>query len=254
MPSTYSTSLRLQLIGNGEQSGTWGTTTNINLGTLLEQAIAGVQTINMGNSNITLDNFNGVSDQARNAVLVMTGSNSGIRNVTAPAVQKLYVIRNDTTGGYAIVIKTSSSTGVTIPNGTTAFVYYDSNLSEFISVLPPSSSTNISNTLVARDSSGNFAAGTITSNLNGNLTAAAPTAPTAATVTNTTQIATTEFVQNVKGTLGSMSSQNADNVTITGGTINGNVVGANAVGARTIQSTSAGAPTLGSSGDIVYQY
>ena len=61
------------------------------------------------------------------------------------------------------------------------------------------------------------------------------------------------------GSLGTMSTQNAGAVAVTGGTITGttinsNVVGANSVGARTIQSTSAGVPTGGSSGDIVYQY
>lgn len=45
MPSTYSPDLRIELIANGEQDGTWGTTTNLNLGTLIEQAIAGVATV-----------------------------------------------------------------------------------------------------------------------------------------------------------------------------------------------------------------
>ena len=58
MPSTYSTSLGLELIGNGEQAGTWGTTTNTNLGTLLEQAIAGVQSITLtGNYTLTEEEF-----------------------------------------------------------------------------------------------------------------------------------------------------------------------------------------------------
>ena len=70
MPSTYSTSLKLELIGDGEQSGIWGQTTNNNLGTLLEQAITGVVDITMVNANYTLTSFNGVSDEARNAVLV----------------------------------------------------------------------------------------------------------------------------------------------------------------------------------------
>ena len=47
MPSTYSTSLKLELIGNGEQTGTWGQTTNNNLGTLIEQAITGEQSQKM---------------------------------------------------------------------------------------------------------------------------------------------------------------------------------------------------------------
>ena len=68
MASTYSTSLKLELIGNGEQSGTWGTTTNNNFGTLVEQAITGVQSITMSDAPYTLTNYNGISDEARNAV------------------------------------------------------------------------------------------------------------------------------------------------------------------------------------------
>ena len=162
MASTYSTSLKLELIGNGDQSGTWGTTTNTNLGTLLEQAITGVQTITMANANVTLTSLNGTSDQARNAVLVVGGTNSAIRSIIAPAVNKIYVIRNNTAGGFAIIIKTSSSTGVSIANGTTAFVYCDG--TEFYLAVPSYASTNTPNTLVYRDGTGSFAAATITAN------------------------------------------------------------------------------------------
>lgn len=218
MPTTYSSNLRLSLIGNGEQSGTWGTTTNTNLGSLLEQAITGVQVITMTNATYTLTSLNGAIDEARNAVLIVQGTNSAIQNIVAPAVEKVYVIANNTTGGFSVRIKTASSTGVLIPNGAALTVYFDG--SEFQLATSPQSSTNLPNNIVIRDGSGNFAAGTITANLNGNLTAAAPTAPTAAPGTNTTQIATTAFVTNVAGALGTMSSQNANSVAITGGTIN----------------------------------
>ena len=64
--STYSTSLRLELIANGAQVGNWGDTTNNNLGTLLEQAITGVTSITMLDTDYTLSNLNGTSDEARN--------------------------------------------------------------------------------------------------------------------------------------------------------------------------------------------
>ena len=131
MASTFSPSLKLELIGNGDQSGTWGTTTNTNLGTLLEQAITGVQAITMVNANYTLSDLNGVSDEARNAVLVVGGTNSAIRNIIAPSVNKTYIIANNTVGGFAIIIKTSAGTGLTIPNGATQIVYCDG--SEFYS-------------------------------------------------------------------------------------------------------------------------
>jgi len=125
MASVYSPSLKLELPGNGDQSGTWGTTVNNNFGSLVEQAITGVQTIAMANANKTLTNLNGAVDEARNAVLVITGANSAIRNVIAPPVEKLYVIVNNTTGGFAIVIKTSGGAGVTVPNGAALWVYCD---------------------------------------------------------------------------------------------------------------------------------
>jgi microcystin-dependent protein len=125
MASTYSESLKLELIGDGDQSGTWGSTTNRNLGTLLEQAITGVQTITMANANYVLTNFNGVSDEARNAVLVVQGTNSAIRKVVAPLEQKLYIVYNNTSGGFAITIGASSGAEISIPNGVTAQVYCD---------------------------------------------------------------------------------------------------------------------------------
>jgi hypothetical protein len=70
MASTFSPSLRIELIGDGDQSGIWGQTTNSNLGTFIEQAITGVVTITMLDANYTMTNFNGVSDEARNQVLV----------------------------------------------------------------------------------------------------------------------------------------------------------------------------------------
>jgi len=123
MATTYSTSLKLALIGDGEQSGIWGQTTNTNLGTLLEQAITGVQSIVMSDANYTLSNYNGVSDEARNAVLVVSGTNNGVRDVIAPVVPKLYTVVNNTSGGYAIRIIGSTGTGVSIPNGATVLVY-----------------------------------------------------------------------------------------------------------------------------------
>ncbi len=125
MPSTYSPSLKLELVGNGEQSGVWGTTTNNNLGTLLEQAITGSQTITMANANYTLTSFNGISDEARNAVLAVQGTNSAIRDIITPAVPKVYIVRNSTVGGFAINIRTSGGTPVSVANGSSALVYCD---------------------------------------------------------------------------------------------------------------------------------
>jgi hypothetical protein len=124
MASTYSTSLRLELIGTGEQSGVWGNTTNNNLGTLLEQAITGVDSITLSSSTYTLTNLNGDSDEARNAVLVFTGSLSGNCTVTAPSVNKVYLVRNATTGGHNVVMSAGGIT-VAVPAGLTYLIYSD---------------------------------------------------------------------------------------------------------------------------------
>jgi hypothetical protein len=121
--TTYSTSLKLTLIGDGEQAGTWGGTTNTNLGTLLEQAITGVRNITMTDANYTLTSIDGASDDARNAVLVVGGTNTAIRDVIAPLVNKVYIVVNNTTGGFAIRIRGATGTSVEVGNGVTTQVF-----------------------------------------------------------------------------------------------------------------------------------
>lgn len=126
MASTFSTSLRLELMATGDQSGTWGDTTNTNLGTLLEQAITGVLSVAQGDvANLTLTSLDGASDQARNAVINVTGALTAARNVVVPTANKLYLAKNSTTGGYAVTFKTSAGTGVSVAAGTAQWVYCD---------------------------------------------------------------------------------------------------------------------------------
>jgi len=200
MASTFSPSLRIELIGNGDQSGTWGTTTNNNLGTLIEQGITGVQSIVMVNANYTLSNFNGVSDEARNAVLVVTGSNGAIRQIICPLVNKTYIVTNNTTGGFAITIGGSTGSTVSIPNGVTAQVYCDG-INFFSSQTGSAGNFAISGNLTVSGTTALSGALTGTTGVfSGAISAVSPaftgtpTAPTAAAGTNTTQIATTAFV------------------------------------------------------------
>ena len=125
MSSTYTTSLQIQKIGTGEQSGIWGNTTNTNWD-LIEQAVAGVLSITMLNANYTLTVVNGASDESRNMVLQVTGTNSAVRQVIAPLVPKVYVVYNNTTGGYNVTVKVSGQTGVIIKAGKKAIVYTNS--------------------------------------------------------------------------------------------------------------------------------
>ena len=140
MASTFSTNLRLELIGTGDQSGTWGSTTNTNLGTLLEQAISGVAAVSMtSDADYTLTTANGATDQARQAVLSVTSTVSltATRNVIVPTVNKTYIVKNGTTGGQSIVVKTSAGTGITVTNGSTTAVYCDgTNIVSALNYLP----------------------------------------------------------------------------------------------------------------------
>lgn len=124
MPSTYSSRLRLELMGSGEQSGSWGTKTNTNLGTLIEEAIAGYESIATGDANVTLTTSNGATDQARKAMLKFTGTLTAIRNITVPSVSKIYVIHNGCTG-FPILVKTSGGVGQYVDIGEKVALYCD---------------------------------------------------------------------------------------------------------------------------------
>jgi len=124
MASTYSSSLKLTLIGDGEQAGTWGSTTNNNLN-LVEQAITGVDGIDLtGLTTYTLTSFNGTTDESRNAVLLFTGTPSVTVTISAPLQNKFYIVKNGT--GQTITMSASGGAiSVSIPSGVTAQVYCD---------------------------------------------------------------------------------------------------------------------------------
>ena len=203
MASSYTTSLKIQEIGNGEQSGVWGSTTNTNW-TLIEQAVAGVQTITMSNSNYTLTNLNGVSDEARNMVLVVQGTNSNIYQVIIPANQpKMYVVSNQTAGSYAITIGTTGVGGtlISVPNGVTAQVYTDGT-NTYSAQTGSAGNFLVNGNLSVTGNQvdvGNMSVGgtfgvTGTSSLAATSFSVSPTAPTPTTGDNSTKVATTAFV------------------------------------------------------------
>jgi hypothetical protein len=174
MPSTYSPTLRIELIGAGEQDGTWGTTTNSNLGSIIEQAITGVQAITFADANYTLTAFNGLPDESRNAVLVLGGTNTAQRNLIAPAVEKTYVIKNGT-GANVSITTNGAGANVVVQNNETKQVFCDGT-NFFEALVPVSTGT-----------------GTVVYS-NSPILTGTPAAPTASPGTNTTQIATTQFV------------------------------------------------------------
>jgi hypothetical protein len=136
MASTYSTSLRIELQGSGENSGTWGTITNNNFSQSLEFAIAGIVDVACGDAAVTtLTNGDGpqsqANNQARNAHIRLTGAHGAVRIAQFPATQKVYLITNATTdsgssGPYAMTCRLGASGNtLSIANGATRLVATD---------------------------------------------------------------------------------------------------------------------------------
>jgi hypothetical protein len=121
MASTYS-AIKIELIGTGDQSGTWGTTTNSNLGTAIEQAIVGKAdvTISSASVTLTLTDSNALQD-ARALFLNLTGTPGSAATLNVPAIEKNYIVKNGT--NEIVTIKVAAQTGVAIPVGKTVLVY-----------------------------------------------------------------------------------------------------------------------------------
>ena len=169
MSSTYSTNLAIELMGNGDQAGNWGSTTNTNLGTLIEQAISGYVTQAVATGTDTVITIpNGASGVARNMYLELTGTGGASTNLIVPSNKKLYFIYNNST--CAVTVKVGGQTGVSVPVG--AKIALVSNGTDIV-------------TAENYMTGATFPSPTLTG---------VPVAPTASVGTNTTQIATTAFV------------------------------------------------------------
>lgn len=125
--------LGLALPTTGDLSGTWGTTVNDAITSLLDSAVAGTTTLS-SDVDVTLSTTNGASNQARNAIILWTASGSVTRYITAPAQSKAYFVINATGGSQTIVIRGAGpTTGVSIPAGARALVAW--NGSDFVKVV-----------------------------------------------------------------------------------------------------------------------
>ena len=124
MASTYS-DLKIELIGTGEQSGTWGTTTNNNFSIALSEAITGSADVAFSSSDVTVTLTNTNSAQtARNLRLNLTGTSGGARNLILGSgcqIEKFYLINNGLAD--AVTIKNTSGTGTIVPAGTAMLVF-----------------------------------------------------------------------------------------------------------------------------------
>tara|TARA_R110000772_G_scaffold1566_9_gene5375 strand:- start:18583 stop:19551 length:969 start_codon:yes stop_codon:yes gene_type:complete len=252
MASTYSP-LKIELITTGEQSGTWGSTTNVNLGTAIGEAITGSADVTFASANVTLTltDTNG-SQTARNLRLRLTGTTAGPRNLIVPAIEKQYIIQNDTAD--TITVKNATGTGVAIPTSMSAVVFNDSVNVSCASIYSTSVVTPL---LVATDAAfvnplavTSGGTGVTTSTGSGaNALATSPTlvtpalgTPTSGTLTNCT------FPTLNQNTTGSSGSCTGNSATATSATTATNLAGgvANNIPYQTASGTSAyiAAPTI----------
>lgn len=140
MASTYS-QLKIELIGTGDQAGTWGVTTNTNLGTAIEEAITGSANVTFASSNvaIALTDTN-ASQTARNLRLFLTGTVSAPQFLFVPPIKKQYIVDNGLT--FPITVANGSNSGatgttITIPAGLSAIVFNDGvNMDNPVSYIP----------------------------------------------------------------------------------------------------------------------
>lgn len=122
--ATFTDILRLTLQAQDENDDTWGGVLNNQL-EKLEAAIAGVATLTVVGSDVTLSTANGSEDEASKAVLLLQGEPTADRNVIVPAKSKLYLVRNTTTGSFDVTVKTSAGTGVKVPRNEARILYCD---------------------------------------------------------------------------------------------------------------------------------
>lgn len=166
MASTYTVNTGIELIANGEQSGTWGTTTNANL-EIIDRLTNGVGAITLSGTTHTLTTTDGTLSDGQYKVLVFGGSPSGTNTVTiSPNDQdKQYFVVNNS--GESIILTQGSGTTVTIANGSANIVYadgggaganvaavLDANLQDFAAAFTLPTTDGTSNQVLSTDGSG----------------------------------------------------------------------------------------------------
>ena len=119
MASTYTTRIRLEKQGDGENPNSWGAILNQNVIDLVDDAIAAYTTIVVSSADVTLTTNDGTSDQARSAFLELSGTVSSNLNVLVPEQSKGFIVNDKTTrqNSATITVKTASGSGTAITSG-----------------------------------------------------------------------------------------------------------------------------------------
>jgi hypothetical protein len=165
MPSTYSTSLRIELQADGENASTWGQKANNDFN-LFEQAIAGRVVAAVGGAvDVTLTATNGASDQARNMIIEATGVLTGNIALIVPTVPKFGLFYNNTTGAFSLTVKTAAGTGIVVAQGSKRLLYCDgTNVVDALSSYPAAS---LPVSVANGGTGGSAAGGTLVDNISG---------------------------------------------------------------------------------------
>lgn len=168
MASTYS-QLKIELIGTGDQAGTWGTTTNVNLGTALEEAITGNATVTFASSNaaIALIDTN-ATQTARNLRLILGGTITNAQTLFVPAITKQYLITNNLSNSVVISNGSNASptgTTVTVPAGRSMSVFNNgTSITETVNYISELAVSNVTMTNPLVVSSGGTGRANLTAN------------------------------------------------------------------------------------------
>ena len=105
MASTYTTRIRLNKQGTGDNDSTWGTVLNDEVIDLTDFAIAGYTTISLAGGDVSLTANDGTADEARSAMLELTGTLTGDTGVYLPSgISKSYIVKNNTSGAFTATV------------------------------------------------------------------------------------------------------------------------------------------------------
>jgi hypothetical protein len=126
MASTFTTRIRLNKQGTGDNDSTWGTVLNDEVIDLTDFAIAGYTTISLAGGDVSLTTNDGTADEARSAMLELTGTLTGDTGVYLPSgITKSYIVKNNTSGSFNATILIDGGTGTAVPQGGSIIVMTD---------------------------------------------------------------------------------------------------------------------------------
>ena len=113
MASTFTSRIRLEKQGDGENPNSWGLILNQNVIDMVDEAVAGMVTVTCSSAEIALSTANGATDTARNAAITLVGTLTANVTVALPALEKTYFVKNGTSGDFNVLLKAGTGTAVT---------------------------------------------------------------------------------------------------------------------------------------------